>query len=85
MTDGKQKKVTIEQTSKKLKLIMAIGYILLILGVAVDMATADRADRFVGNRSRPVEDFRGWLLVEAGFDGGTEPLVDGPFLQAAGF
>ena len=38
-----------------------------------------------GNRSRPVEEFGGGLLVEAGFDGGTEPLVDGPFLQAAGF
>ncbi len=37
------------------------------------------------NRSRPVEEFGGGLLVEAGFDGGTEPLVDGPFLQAAGF
>ena len=53
MTDGKTKKVTIEQTSKKLKLIMAIGYILLILGVAVDMATADRADRFVVTASWP--------------------------------
>jgi hypothetical protein len=38
-----------------------------------------------GNRSRPVEDFRGWLLVEAGFDGGAEPLEHGAFLQAAGF
>ena len=38
-----------------------------------------------GNRSRPVEDFRGGFLVEAGFDGGAEPLVDGPLLQAAGF
>jgi hypothetical protein len=37
------------------------------------------------NRSRPVEDFRGWLLVEAGFDGGAEPLEHGAFLQAAGF
>jgi hypothetical protein len=40
---------------------------------------------FTRNRSRPVEEFGGGLLVEAGFDGGTEPLVDGPFLQAAGF
>jgi hypothetical protein len=41
--------------------------------------------RSAGNRSRPVEDFRGWLLVEAGFDGGAEPLEHGAFLQAAGF
>jgi hypothetical protein len=43
------------------------------------LSTSDR------NRSRPVEDFRGWLLVEAGFDGGAEPLEHGAFLQAAGF
>ena len=42
-------------------------------------------DASSSNRSRPVEEFRGWLLVEAGFDGGAEPLVDGPILQAAGF
>jgi hypothetical protein len=45
-------------------------------------ASQESAD---SNRSRPVEEFGGGLLVEAGFDGGTEPLVDGPFLQAAGF
>jgi molybdopterin/thiamine biosynthesis adenylyltransferase len=44
-----------------------------------------RSDVGPRNRSRPVEEFGGGLLVEAGFDGGTEPLVDGPFLQAAGF
>ena len=53
MTDGKQKKVTIEQTSKKLKLIMAIGYILLILGGGLNITTTDRADRFVVTASWP--------------------------------
>jgi hypothetical protein len=51
-----------------------------------DRSTPYREDvTLKGNRSRPVEDFRGWLLVEAGFDGGAEPLEHGAFLQAAGF
>jgi hypothetical protein len=54
--------------------------------LSVSVAISDRvAAKSLGNRSRPVEDFRGWLLVEAGFDGGAEPLEHGAFLQAAGF
>jgi hypothetical protein len=42
MTDVDQQKVTIEQTSKKLKLIRAIGIVLLLLGAGVAISTADQ-------------------------------------------
>ena len=57
----------------------------IFTGDFVFVGSIGRPDLLEGNRSRPVEEFRGWLLVEAGFDGGAEPLVDRPLLQAAGF
>jgi len=38
-----------------------------------------------GNRSRVEQDARSGLAFEAGIDGIAEPLVDGTFLEAAGF